>query len=97
MLISVAEIRDNPVTLEVAGPQIEQFLFNKKNKDAADAELARLRASAKIEYLDKATAEAAKAATAAAAPAAAGAASPAATANDRGVAGLESGRRRNFN
>lgn len=89
MLISVAEIRDNPVTLEVAGPQIEQFLFNKKNKDAADAELARLRAAAKIEYLDKATAEAAKAAPAAAAPAAAGAASAAATANERGVAGLK--------
>ncbi|WP_317201428.1 EpsD family peptidyl-prolyl cis-trans isomerase [Janthinobacterium sp.] len=54
MLISIAEIKDNPVTLEVARPQIEQFLFNKKNKEAADAELARLRAAAKIEYFNKA-------------------------------------------
>eukprot|EP01133_Synstelium_polycarpum_P012596 gene12596-14781_t len=37
LLISLADIRDNPVTLAQAAPQIEQFLFNKKNKDAADA------------------------------------------------------------
>lgn len=87
MLISIAEIKDAPVALAVAAPQIEQFLFNKKNKEAADAELARLRASAKIEYLNKDIgAPAAPAAAAAAAPAAA---TPSSEANDRGVAGLK--------
>jgi len=53
MFISVTEIKDAPVTLEVAAPQIEQFLVNKKNKELASAELSRLRADAKIEYLNK--------------------------------------------
>lgn len=53
LLISLADIKDSPVTLAQATPQIEQFLFNKKTKDAADAELKRLRAQAKIEYLNK--------------------------------------------
>ncbi len=53
LLISLADIKDSPVVLAQATPQIEQFLFNKKNKDAAQAELKRLRASAKIEYLNK--------------------------------------------
>ena len=103
LLISLADIRDNPVTLAQAAPQIEQFLFNKKNKDAADAELKRLRAMAKIEYLNKDSA-AASAAASAAVPAAAPAvaapvvpapsvpAAPAASSsesNDRGVAGLK--------
>ncbi|WP_086148634.1 hypothetical protein [Janthinobacterium sp. GW456W] len=77
-------------------------MFNKKNKDAADAELKRLRAAAKIEYLGKDGAPAAAAAAASAAapapasvPAPAPAASQAAPAqssseaNDRGVAGLK--------
>lgn len=53
LLNTIAEVKDAPVTLEVAAQQIEQFLVNKKNKDAADAELARLRAAAKIEYMNK--------------------------------------------
>ena len=53
MLITITEIKDAPVTLAVAAPQIEQFLFNKKNKEIADGELKRLRAAAKIEYLGK--------------------------------------------
>jgi EpsD family peptidyl-prolyl cis-trans isomerase len=53
MFISVTEIKDAPVTLAVAAPQIEQFLMNKKNKELASAELNRLRSSAKIEYLNK--------------------------------------------
>ncbi|NRR31615.1 peptidyl-prolyl cis-trans isomerase, EpsD family [Oxalobacteraceae bacterium] len=93
MLIAIAEIKDAPVTLEVATQQIEQFLFNKKNKDAADAELARLRAAAKIEYLNKDLAKPAAPAAAGAAPApaapAAEAASAGADANARGVAGLK--------
>ncbi|WP_220459801.1 EpsD family peptidyl-prolyl cis-trans isomerase [Rugamonas fusca] len=88
MLISITEVRDSPVTLEVAAPQIEQFLFNKRNKDAADAELARLRAAAKIEYLGKQAAAPASAPPAAA-PAAASATGSAAGVNERGVAGLK--------
>jgi EpsD family peptidyl-prolyl cis-trans isomerase len=53
MFIAVNEVKDAPVTLAVAGPQIEQFLMNKKNKEMASAELQRLRADAKIEYLNK--------------------------------------------
>ncbi|MGO4479263.1 EpsD family peptidyl-prolyl cis-trans isomerase [Massilia sp. 2TAF26] len=53
MFISVTEVKDAPVTLAVASPQIEQFLVNKKNKELATAELQRLRADAKIEYLNK--------------------------------------------
>lgn len=78
MLVTIVDIKDAPVTLEVAAPQIEQFMWNKKNKDAADAELARMRAAAKIEYLNPADKPAAKEGAA-----------PATTANDRGVAGLK--------
>lgn len=87
LLISIADIHDAPVTQEAAAPQIEQFLFNKKNKEAADAELARLRGAAKIDYIDKTLAPVAPAA--AAGPASASAASSAGAANDRGVAGLK--------
>ncbi len=93
LLISIAEIKDSPVALEAAGGQIEQFLFNKKNKDAADAEVKRLRASAKIDYLNKDVAPGAPAAKPAAAAAASDAgakpADAAASANERGVAGLK--------
>lgn len=53
MLISIAEVRDAPVTLAVAAPQIGQFLLNKKNRELAAAEIQRLRATAKIDYLNK--------------------------------------------
>lgn len=86
LLVSIAEIREAPVTLEVAAPQIEQFLANKRNKESVAAELARLRANAKIEYLNKSMAMDAKPAPAAAAPADAAAAK---AALDRGVAGLK--------
>ena len=95
LLIALADVKDTPVTLAQAAPQIEQFLFNKKSKDAADAELKRLRATAKIEYFNQGSktpaAATAPASTASSPPAAA--AAPAATssseANDRGVAGLK--------
>lgn len=105
LLISLADVRDNPASLAQAAPQIEQFLFNKKNKDTADAELKRLRAAAKIEYLNKdapgkpaSSMPAASAPVAAVTPASVSApesAAPAPTAsasteaNDRGVAGLK--------
>ncbi len=93
MLVSIVDVKDKPVTLAVAAPQIEKFLINTRNKAAADAEVARLRALAKIDYLQQATALAAagpavRPAMPAAAPAvAAGGAGEAATA--RGVAGLK--------
>ena len=97
MLIALADVKDTPVTLAQAAPQIEQFLFNKKSKEAADAELKRLRATAKIEYFNQGSktpaAGAAPAPAASAPPVAVPAAAPAATssseANDRGVAGLK--------
>jgi peptidyl-prolyl cis-trans isomerase C len=104
LLISIAEIREAPVPLEVASQQIEQFLINKRNKEGAAAELARLRANAKIEYLNKSMAMDAKTgatpagAAAAAAPAtpASGLGAPAAptdaatkAALERGVVGLK--------
>lgn len=92
MLISVASIADAPVSLDVAAPQIEQFLFNKKNKEAAEAELKRLRADARIEYLNApggAPAKAIAAAPAALAPAAVQPATASSEANERGVAGLK--------
>ncbi|WEF35683.1 EpsD family peptidyl-prolyl cis-trans isomerase [Pseudoduganella chitinolytica] len=90
MLISINEIKDAPVTLEQASGQIEQFLFNKKNKEAAEAAVKQLRSTAKIEYMNQPAAAAAPAAAATtpAAPAADKAgASEDATA--RGVAGLK--------
>lgn len=87
LLISIADIKDAPVTLEAAAGQIEQFLMNKKNKAASDAEVARLRASAKIEYLNKAAPADGAAAPAAAAPAPAATGTPS-EANERGAAAL---------
>lgn len=84
MLIAIADVKDVPVNLETAGPQIEQFLMNAKNKEAASAELARLRAAAKVDYLNQAAVEEKKAAPAAAKPAVTSSES-----NDRGVAGLK--------
>ncbi|VXB20905.1 EpsD family peptidyl-prolyl cis-trans isomerase [Massilia sp. 9I] len=86
MLISIAEVRDAPVTLAIAGPQIGQYLMNKKQKEAAAAEIQRLRGTAKIAYLNKDYAPSPNApANAAPAGAPPGAADPAATA----VAGAE--------
>jgi peptidyl-prolyl cis-trans isomerase C len=65
VLLAVAEVKDAPVTLQAASPQIEQFLMKQKNKDLAAAELARLRSGARIEYLNKSMALDPKAAPAA--------------------------------
>lgn len=92
-LISIADIKDIPQSVEVSAGQIEQFLFNKKNKELADAELARLRAAAKIEYLNKSADAASQAASAPVTTPSAEASAPASTpsddANARGVAGLK--------
>lgn len=52
MLVQMDTVKDNPVSLADASPQIEQLLLNKKRKEAGEAELQRLRSEAKIEYLD---------------------------------------------
>ena len=44
-------IKDSPVTIINATPQIEQFLSNKMSKNAVEVEIAHLRSLAKIEYL----------------------------------------------
>ena len=89
MFIAVNEVKDAPVTLAVAGPQIQQFLANQKTKELASAELQRLRSSAKIDYLNPSLAPDPKSGTA---PAGAGASSavagttPAGAGNDAGGA-----------
>ncbi len=64
MLLAVADVRDAPVPLEVAAPQIEKYLMTNKNKELAAAEVERLRQHAKIEYLNKELAAGPKAAPA---------------------------------
>jgi peptidyl-prolyl cis-trans isomerase C len=46
------DVRDNPVSRDAASAQIERYLLNKKMQDVAAAEVARLRASAKLVYLE---------------------------------------------
>jgi EpsD family peptidyl-prolyl cis-trans isomerase len=53
MLVTIADIRPTPVELETARPQIEQYLVAKKGKEAAEQEVKRLRASAKIAYINQ--------------------------------------------
>ena len=52
MLNIITAIKDSPVTATNAAPQIEQFLTNKKMKEAVEVEIAHLRSLAKIEYLN---------------------------------------------
>lgn len=86
MLMTIVDIKDVPVKLAAAAPQIEQYLVNTRAKDAAKQEMERLRAAAKIEYLNQ---PAASAATAASGAASAASASASAAATARGVAGLK--------
>lgn len=53
LLIAIDAVRDAPVSLDIAAPQIAQYLANRKNKELAQAEIQRLRASAKIDYLNQ--------------------------------------------
>ncbi|WP_342118562.1 EpsD family peptidyl-prolyl cis-trans isomerase [Pseudoduganella sp. OTU4001] len=75
MLVTIADIRPAPVELDAARPQIEQFLMAKKGKEAAEQEVKRLRASAKIAYMNQ--------------PAPVAAAGAPAPGTERGVAGLK--------
>ncbi|WP_229217503.1 peptidyl-prolyl cis-trans isomerase [Massilia forsythiae] len=85
MFIAVADVKEAPVGLPVAGAQIEQFLMKKKNQELASAELQRLRGNARIEYLNKSLAPDAKAGAPAGAGAAAGAPAGAAAGAEAGV------------
>lgn len=82
-IVSIVDMRETPVTLEASAGQIEQFLYNKKVKETNDAEIARLRAAAKIEYTNPADRPAAPA------PAPKSGDASASDANARGVAGLK--------
>jgi EpsD family peptidyl-prolyl cis-trans isomerase len=86
VLSTIVDIKDAPVTFETATPQIEQYLINTRSKEAAAAEIKRLRAASKVEYLNKSLAPSAPATPSA--PAAPAAGSDAAAAA-RGVAGLK--------
>lgn len=51
MLVLMDSVKDSPVSLADATPQIEQTLLNKKRKEVGEAEIKQLREQAKIEYL----------------------------------------------
>lgn len=53
LLIAIDAVHDAPVSLDLAAPQIAQYLAKRKNKELAQAEIGRLRATARIEYLNK--------------------------------------------
>ncbi|MDO8990253.1 MAG: EpsD family peptidyl-prolyl cis-trans isomerase [Sideroxyarcus sp.] len=52
MINLMSNVKISPVDAKTAAPQIEQYLFNKKVSDAAQAEVTHLRSAAKIEYLN---------------------------------------------
>jgi len=53
LLVSTTYLKDNPVTLQMAEPEIMRFLANKKNQEAGEAELKRLHSLAKLEYMNQ--------------------------------------------
>ena len=53
LLTVLTEVRNAPVSLAIAAPQITRFLAARKSKELAQAEIARLRATARIAYLNQ--------------------------------------------
>lgn len=53
VILSIKNIKLDPAKPATANPQIANFLMDQRNKEAATAEITRLRAAAKIEYLNK--------------------------------------------
>ena len=51
-LCVLTDLRSSPVSKQAAVPQIERYLLNKKMQEAAAAEVARLRGSAKLVYAE---------------------------------------------
>ena len=88
-IVALIGSESHPLTQEQARPMIERFLANAKKREVADAELKKLKASAKIEYLGD-YAKLVEAAASAPVPAA-----PAAPANsnekaiEKGMSGLK--------
>ena len=83
MLDAIYDVKSSRVTAEAAAPQIEQYLRNKRRKEIGDGELGRLRASAKIEYLNN------KQFATAPSPAAKSSGSAATVKVENGIAGLK--------
>jgi EpsD family peptidyl-prolyl cis-trans isomerase len=52
LINTITEVKDTPITAEKALPLIERYLINKNAKEVMEAEVAHLRSSAKIEYLN---------------------------------------------
>jgi peptidyl-prolyl cis-trans isomerase C len=93
VLIALHDVKEAPVSASSAAPQIEQYLVNKKNKESGEAEIARLRSAAKIEYLNESVISKDKSVTPTEMPAAVAEAKPANASAEshigRGVAGLK--------
>ena len=91
-VVVVAGSREQPVSVEQAGPAIEQFLLNERRRKLVEEDIKALRAGAKIEYVGSFAAGAAsapggvnKAAGTASAPTAAAQTAPAAPAASGGL------------
>ena len=54
-LLAIASVQQHPLSIEAAAPQIERLLLDEKSRRRGDAELARLRAGARVAYQDKRT------------------------------------------
>lgn len=63
LIVALNDAREAPLALAAAAPQIGQFLMNAKIKEATEAEVKRLRATAKVEYFNRADAPKPAAAT----------------------------------
>lgn len=51
-LLAITEIQDSPLSFEAAAPQIERLLLSRRGRELGESELARLRAGARVEYVD---------------------------------------------
>jgi hypothetical protein len=52
MAVSMAEIKEMPISEKDSKPLIERILIEQKRKQTAEAEIKRLRQSAKIRYIE---------------------------------------------
>lgn len=52
MVVSIADIKDSPISFEDAAPAIEKYISVKNTRDVVDTEVKHLRSLAKIEYLN---------------------------------------------
>ncbi len=52
MIVSISDIKDNPIAFEDAAPAIEQYFKVKNTQEVVDTEVKHLRSLAKIEYLN---------------------------------------------